>query len=373
MIINNDLPTATPAAHDNPPFPPTPCSSSLPSSGQPNIFAAAFGSQLDPTPRPWAVDSCLSAPPRPPSPNNRGMEDGSQHTDAGAADPRSHDIPPPPPEPSTDANVTAASLDPAFSLRSDDPLILDSEQWDITSISALGALRMLIEALQTLADAMGDVPPTPPASRPGTPRRGSVVDLKPRVPSPEASGSMAIGSPEAHPHEPITIDVGAHAEDVELQRIAIARRFFSKVAPPFSISEYLLRIHHWCPHSPGVYLAAASYCHRLCVVDLMVPATNRTIHRLALGSIRVASKALEDNKWTQDRISKVGGVGRTQLMNLEVTLCFLLDFELGVTAESLARRMYLLQQAARQGLGTRRLSQDFRLRIPFKKRSMRMT
>jgi hypothetical protein len=265
--------------------------------------------------------------------------------------------PPPPPEPSSDA--TPQSMNPSFSERSDEPLLrLDSEHWDINSISSLAALRMLIAGLQTLADGMGDVPPTPPVSRPGTPRRCSPV---------EGGGACGIrpGSPEAHPHEPITIEHGAGAEDTTVQRIAIARRFFSKVAPPFSVSEYLLRLHQWCPHSPGVYLTAATYCHRLCVAELMVPATNRTVHRLALAAIRIAAKALEDNKWAQERIAKVGGVSRTQLMNLEITLCFLLDFDLGVDEQVLARRMFLLQQAGRQGLGTtRKLSKEFRLKLP---------
>ena len=176
---------------------------------------------------------------------------------------------------------------------------------------------------------------------------------------------MNIGSPEAHHSEPLTVQHGVGVEDPTIQRVAIARRFFSKVAPPFSLSEYLLRMHHWCPHSPGVYLTAAMYCHRLCVAELMVPATNRTIHRLSLAAIRVAAKATEDNKWAQSRVATVGGVSGTQLMNLEVTLCFLLDFELGVDAKMLAQKMFLLQQAGRHGLGTRRVSSDFRLRLPF--------
>lgn len=277
--------------------------------------------------------------------------------------------PPPPPEPSADA--TPQSIDASFSERSDEPLRLESEQWDITSISALGALHMLVAALQDLADAMGDVPPTPPVSRPTTPKKGSDGENQlRRMSSPEASCSMTIGSPEAHPHEPITVHYGSGAEDTTLQRVAIARRFFSKVAPPFSVSEYLLRLHHWCPHSPGVYLTAAVYCHRLCVAELMVPATHRTIHRLSLAAIRVAAKATEDNKWAQDRIAKVGGVSRTQLLNLEVTLCFLMDFDLGVDATMLATRMFLLQQAARQGLSARgKPSGDFMLKLPLRKRT----
>jgi len=294
------------------------------------------------------------------------MEDEVSKQDTGDIAATRMPLPPPPPEPKAAEKTTFHhAIDPSFSELSDEPLRLESEQWDITSISALGALRMLIAALQELADAMGDVPPTPPISRPITP-----TDDTRRTSSPEASLSMNIGSPEAHPHEPITVRVGADAEDPALQRIAIARRFFSKTAPAFNIQDYLLRLHRFCPHSPGVYLTAAAYCHRLCVADLMVPATNRTVHRLALASIRIAAKALEDNKWAQERMAGVGGVSRTQLLNLEVTLCFLLDFDLGVNGAILAQRMFLLQQAARQGLGARRkLPANFRLSLPFRRRT----
>lgn len=177
--------------------------------------------------------------------------------------------------------------------------------------------------------------------------------------------SLHIGSPEAEPHEPITVEAGSQTDDIALQHAAIARRFFSKTPPPFSLGEYLLRFHHFCPHSPGVYLAAVGYIHRLCVSDLAIPATTRTIHRLSLSAIRVAAKVLEDNKWAQERVAKVGGVSTQQLMNLEITMCFLLDFELFVDDKSMARRMFLLQEAARHGVGARgRLGDDFKLHLP---------
>ncbi|KAK5133800.1 hypothetical protein LTR08_007229 [Meristemomyces frigidus] len=293
------------------------------------------------------------------------MEDGRSKQDAG-------DTPgtcalPPPPEPS--AAVPSQPVDQSFSGRSDEPLRLQNEKWDITSISGLGALRMLIGALQDLADIMGDVPPTPPVSRPTTPNRKVGTSQLRRTPSPDNKCSTIIGSPEAHPHEPIAVQVGVDADHTTLQRIAIARRFFSKSVPTFTVSEYLFRMHHHCPHSPGVYLTAAVYCHRLCVADLLVPATNRTVHRLSLAAIRVAAKALEDNKWPQERVAGVGGVSRTQLLNLEVTLCFLLDFDLGVDEKMLAKRMFLLQQAGRQGLGARgKLGNDFKLNLPMRRR-----
>ena len=300
------------------------------------------------------------------------MEDGASRTLAvtETAPPGS---PPPPPDPNVDDATAAVPLCPTPAPKSDDPLRLDCEKWDINSVSALGALRMLVEALDKLANATGDVPPTPPVSRPTTPSRLGFEKRHFRKSSSSlrlaqgASGVPAtpIGSPEAHPHEPLTVEVGANAQDITVQHAALARRFFSKTPPPFTLSAYLMRLHQYCPHSPGVYLAAAAYIHHLCAAELIVPATNRTIHRLALAAIRVAAKALEDNKWAQERVAKVGGVSNVQLLNLEVTLCFLLDFELFVDEKIMCRRMFLLQQAAgsRVALGGK-LGEQFKLRLP---------
>lgn len=287
------------------------------------------------------------------------MEDGPSSNPDGAA------APPPPPSPS---HVESVQPNPSDGGKIDRPLVLDSAQWDINSISALAALRMLIEALDSLAEATGDIPPTPPVSRPVTPNTEEQRQLQlHRISSPEAS--LSIGSPEAHPHEPITLIHGSTVPSTDVQHAAIARRFFSKTVPPFTLEQYLLRFHHYCPHSAGVYLGAASFVHRLCITDLEVPATNRTIHRLALGSIRVAEKTLEDNKWRQKRSADVGGVSCHALMHLELALCYLLDFELGLGAKSMAEGMFGLQQAARQNKSARGgLSETFKLKLPERKR-----
>ncbi|KAK8210093.1 hypothetical protein M8818_003580 [Zalaria obscura] len=292
----------------------------------------------------------------------------------------------PPRKPNSSADAALKPNDvPATQDQTDAALVLKDEDWDIFSCSALSALKMLINALQALSNITGDIPPTPPVSRPTTPHdkaNPSSEDSPPHAgdspispTSPDSPHStvphplpaIPIGSPEAHRDEPIlpAADIGANAEAITIQQAAISRRFYLKVAPPFSISDYLLRIHQYCPHSPGVYLAAAAYVHRLCVSETLVPATSRTIHRLALATIRIASKSLEDNKWPQDRIAKVGGVSKKELNRLEVNLCFLLGFELYVTELQLRRSMWLLQQAALQGLSMRkRLSNSFMMRLP---------
>ncbi|KAL1586322.1 hypothetical protein WHR41_05434 [Cladosporium halotolerans] len=250
------------------------------------------------------------------------MEDASNHNNN--AEQGAVSSPPAPPNPNADGSLPA--IDPHFDQLSHEPVRLDSATWDITTLSALGALRTLQVALETLTEAAADVPPTPPISCPATPTQSKPADEN--APPPHAL-------------------IGADADPHHVQHAAIARRFFSKHPPPFSITAYLARQHAYCPHSPGVYLTAAHYIHRLCVVEGVLPATNRTVHRLSLAATRIAAKALEDNKWSQQRVAQVGGVSPTQLLNLEVALCFLLDFELGVDAEGLARSMYGLQVAGR--------------------------
>lgn len=253
------------------------------------------------------------------SPPTWSMEHDSNHPNQGG-----HlTSPPPPPNP----NAGVPAIDPHFDGLSDKPALIDNPDWDITTLSALGALRTLQLALEALTEAAADVPPTPPISRPATPTHNKTVNEN--VPPPTY--------------------IGADADPHDVQHAAIARRFFSKSAPTFPLSAYLKRQHDLCPHSPGVYLTAAHYIHRLCILERVLPVTNRTVHRLFLAATRIAAKALEDHKWKQERVAAVGGVGPTQLLNLEVALCFLLDFELGVDANGLAKSMFGLHMAGRSG------------------------
>ena len=288
--------------------------------------------------------------------------------------------PPKAPNPSSDDNVKSQDYS-TLSTQLDTIPRPSDEHWDLFSVSALAAVKMLAEATQTLSDFMGDIPPTPPASRPTTPRRLApttppaqthqcpMSPISPVSPTPLNGSSItpvSMPSPEAHRDEPTVplVEVGADAQEIALQQIAISRRFYLKSVPPFSLTDYLLRIHQYCPHSPGVYLAAATYVHRLCVSEVLVPATSKTVHRVTLAAIRIASKVLEDNKWSQDRISKVGGVSRKELQRLEISLCYLLNFELFINEEEIRKRMFMLQQAARQTMSVkRRLSDGFKMKL----------
>ncbi|KAK6420420.1 hypothetical protein LTR95_016942 [Oleoguttula sp. CCFEE 5521] len=241
------------------------------------------------------------------------MEDGAHGRDGSTQATVAHS---PPPAPNPNARQPSIPNSDTAS-QSDSPLRLTDSTWNIQSTSALSALRTLSLALESLSEATGDVPPTPPISRPTTPMRRASSPLHAITNPFEA---FPIGSPEAHPHEAIaTPKIGADAEEHYIQHTAIARRFF--------------------------------------------------MHRLALAAIRIAAKVLEDHKWAQERVAKVGGISRRQLLGLEVALCFLLDFDLWVDESGLASSVFALQQAARHGGGVKgSLREGFRMAIPARKR-----
>ena len=145
-----------------------------------------------------------------------------------------------------------------------------------------------------------------------------------------------LGSPEIVPKEPYII-IGANAEPVNLQHSAITRKFYSKQPPPISLEDYLMRIHRFCPMSTAVYLATSVYIHRLAVEERTIPVTRRNSHRLLLAGLRVAMKALEDQSYPHRRFSKVGGVSESELARLEISFCFLTNFDLRTTKEILSK------------------------------------
>jgi Cyclin len=279
--------------------------------------------------------------------------------------------PPAPPSPSQDAGLVPNLPASAVRINAIPSPGSSFRDWDADTLLPETAMRMLALSVEALAKVTGEVPPTPPLSkaaltsrklgednqgsqtppqsirhhrrtpsRPGTPISSN--DIK----KPDFT-SLNVGVPEAAPDEPLAGDIVTESvEVVRLQQLTIARKFFCKTPPNVSLEAYLTRLQRYCPMSTAVYLAAGAYIHRLCIEDKLVPATRRTVHRLVLASLRVAMKALEDLRYSQERFSVVGGVKQEELRALEVSLCYLTDFELQVSLESLKRRMTGLLQAA---------------------------
>jgi hypothetical protein len=262
------------------------------------------------------------------------------------------------------------------------------------------AMKMLGRFVQALANANGEIPPTPPINR--TPSSSRLAELRaaengggkenvrrhhrrtssrPATPVPSddikapSFQRVDVGSPEACEKEPVTPVIGENAIEAHAELQAIARKFFCRVPPPVTLEQYLARLQRYCPMSTAVWLAAGTYIYRLCIEDRFVPCTSRTVHRLVLGSLRVAMKALEDLRYPQDRFAGVGGVKESELHYLEIAVCYLTDFDLQVSNDRLYRKMLAFQQAAFQAsLISRQIpTNEMKLRIPMRAQASAQT
>ncbi|KAL0932370.1 cyclin-dependent protein kinase complex component [Colletotrichum truncatum] len=298
-----------------------------------------------------------------------------QHSDSNSSD-----VPelPPPPNP---------SLDPRLSIAEDSPPNVP-ENDDVFKLSPRSAMKLLSGGIEALVRITGDIPPTPPPTSPTLPNMrgmaaekelirsnseknlarmrqeaeiamaGRSVQQRPPMTS-HTSGSSSSTSqlidgvhlrqtqtptppPPSRPPEPYII-IGENSQPINLQHSAITRKFYSKKPPPIGIDEYLARIHRFCPMSTAVYLATSLYIHRLAVDERTIPVTRRNAHRLVLAGLRVAMKALEDLSYPHSKMAKVGGVSELELARLEISFCFLANFELVVGEDTLKKHWDVLK------------------------------
>ncbi|KAI9811663.1 MAG: hypothetical protein M1826_003115 [Phylliscum demangeonii] len=254
----------------------------------------------------------------------------------------------------------------------------DDDAIDIFRLTASAALQMVCRCLAVLVEVMDDVPPTAPGLEAGawatmrslqaekddtaryyarastsTPptsrsRDGSRAGTPPPAPAPASLSSStaslqpALGGRPQHAHDHLArlrlmVSAGASSphEIENVQHRALLRRFYSKQTPTIAIGDYVARLHRFCPMSTAVLLAASWYVHRLAVVERVVALTRRLVHRLLLAAVRVAMKALEDLAYPHSRFAKVAGVSALELGRLELSFCFLANFELKVDRETL--------------------------------------
>ncbi|KAJ9315985.1 hypothetical protein DTO271D3_3771 [Paecilomyces variotii] len=204
---------------------------------------------------------------------------------------------------------------------------------ELFSISPNTALSMFCAHIGDIVQLTGDVPPTPLMK----------AAFHSKAADPEDTEGTPLKVTELHCSQTRDPTVeGALLETI--QQSALAKKFFSKKAPPISLEEYVSRLQRYCPMSTAVYLAASLYITRLTTVEKIISLTPRNVHRLALASLRVAMKALEDLSYPHSRFAKVGGVSERELSRLEISFCFLADFELKVDPHMLMNEVRSMQK-----------------------------
>ncbi|OKL60455.1 hypothetical protein UA08_04399 [Talaromyces atroroseus] len=217
----------------------------------------------------------------------------------------------------------------------------DTQGVDIFQIPATDALKAVTTHLTELARITGDVPATPYAPNRADPAQdvGVIAD---KQDSTVIITELHCADAKDTPEQMTPAGV--------VQHNVLAKRFYSKRAPPIPLDEYLLRLHKYCPMSTAVYLAASLYITRMVFAERALSVTPRNVHRLMLAALRVAMKALEDLSYPHARFARVGGVAERELTRLEITFCFLTDFDLRVDAPALLRQATLLQDTPRIGV-----------------------
>jgi hypothetical protein len=273
---------------------------------------------------------------------------------------------PPPPNPSLDPQLAVPAGNDDCDTSPSSPNSLD-----VFTLGPVAALKLLCGGIEALVRITGDIPPTPPPTHSTPPNmRGMQAEKeniarsnsyknfaelhqRPRTPSGSSASSndidgvsfkkTPIGSPEIAPSEPYII-IGDNAEPLNVQHSAITRKFYSKQPPLISLEDYLMRIHKFCPMSTAVYLATSYYIHKMAVEERAIPVTRRNCHRLLLAGLRVAMKALEDLSYPHSRFSRVGGVSDNELARLEISFCFLTNFEFKTNKETLLQHAISLKE-----------------------------
>lgn len=211
----------------------------------------------------------------------------------------------------------------------------DSKAWlvaDVFQISPSTALRLLCSSIEVLLKSSSEDPQLSQihAAPPGVRTPGDNISSGETTPIRASELHCFPANDEKLGHDLV-------------QQSVLSKRFLSKRVPPITLKDYLLRLHQYCPMSTGVYLATSMYITRMVNTEKVIQVNGRNMHRLVLAGLRVAMKTLEDLSYPHSRVAKVGGVTERELSKLEVSFCFLADFDLRVDAHMLFEQARLLQ------------------------------
>lgn len=115
----------------------------------------------------------------------------------------------------------------------------------------------------------------------------------------------------------------------------LCRRFSLKSTPSLTLTQFLERLNHYCGFSTAVYLATTLYIHKLTVQKSIIKLDKLNVHRLVIAALRISCKTLEDMNYKQPFIAKICGVNKDDLLFLEITFLFLIEFDCQVNYSSL--------------------------------------
>jgi hypothetical protein len=127
-----------------------------------------------------------------------------------------------------------------------------------------------------------------------------------------------------------------HNDKIPVQPSTLTR-FHSRAPPAISIADYLRRIVQFASVEKAVLLTLLVYIDRVCEKRRVFTLSSLTVHRFLIAAVTVSAKALCDSYCTNTHYARVGGIGTTELNQLELGFISLIEWELVVTHDTLQK------------------------------------
>lgn len=149
----------------------------------------------------------------------------------------------------------------------------------------------------------------------------------------DSQGSVLTASANDHPHRHVLTASPNHQPQCGVLTANSNHHYynvFTLLLPaPLSIRDFLLRIRKYSPKvSTAVYLHLALLIFQLLLLSDEFVLHNLNAHRILLSAIRCSAKLLEDSYQKQSAYAAVTGVSQSDLLIFEVSLLYLLGFDI---------------------------------------------
>jgi len=106
--------------------------------------------------------------------------------------------------------------------------------------------------------------------------------------------------------------------------------FSTQEEPTTSIREFMMQISKYLRCSKSCFILALVYIDRVVQTTPHVVINNKTVHRLLLVGVLVASKFLDDGGFDNAHYAQIGGMDTKELNRLEVKFLSCLNWNLHV-------------------------------------------
>jgi len=143
-------------------------------------------------------------------------------------------------------------------------------------------------------------------------------------------------------------------DGVELEVTA----FHAERMPRISLEAFLLRINKYADPSPSVYAAALVLAKRLTQAMPSLFLESKTIHRVVLTCMRVASKFMDDENFSNGTWAKIVGLPLAKINELELTALKTLSWDVRVSVIEMAGANTAMEESQRCcccGFGSKKL------------------